>query len=167
MFYRIKCDSRRLMNNKIKFQNKKSKTPVENILSSNPITQGDLVEKLNNLNNGVRFGKTSNREISAAEKSASMRIDYPELLKMLNSAVQKSTNANKLFSNVHESFVRKIGGMFSAIGFINEHSNCLNLRLLDKNSVVYSSRIFLNDSSNEIIKAIKMILLFRLIITHF
>ena len=143
------------MTNKIKVQNKKIKNPVENILSSNPITQGDLVEKLNNLNNGVKFGTTSNRTISTAEKSASMRVDYPELIKMLNSAVQKAANANRLFSIIHESFVRKIGGTFTAIGFINEHSNCLSLRILDRNSVVYSSRVFLNDNTNEIIKAIE------------
>ena len=140
------------MNSKSKLQNKNN-TPIKNILSSNPLTQGDLVKKLNNLNNGISSGTYTGRISSLIEKPSN-RIDYPELLKMLNKAVQKATDANKLFSTIHNSFLTGIGASFSAIGIINEHSKCINLRLLDKDSVVYSSRIFQNDTSNEIIKAI-------------
>ena len=85
------------MNNKSKVHNKSS-NPVKDILSSNPITQGDLVAKLNNLSSGIKLGKVSNRNLAAFEKASSVRIDYPELIKLLNNAVQKATDANKLFS---------------------------------------------------------------------
>ncbi len=143
------------MTNKIKVHNKNNNTSIQDILSSNPITQGDLVAKLNNLSNGLKATKGSSRSLVSSEKAPSLRIDYPELIKLLNSAVQKATTANKLFSTIHTSFIRKIGGTFTAIGFINKQSKCLNLRLLDKNSIIYSSRVFLNDKSNEIIKAIE------------
>lgn len=143
------------MNNKVKVHNKNNNTPIQDILSSNPITQGDLVAKLNNLSNGIKASKTTNRGLTTNEKATSLRIDYPELIKLLNQAVQKATTAHKLFSTVHSSFIRKIGGTFTAVGVINEHSKCLNLKLLDKNNVIYSSRIFLSEKTNEMIKAIE------------
>ena len=51
-------------------------------------------------------------------------------------------------------FVSRLNCTYTALGIINEQSNTIDMKLLDKNSNVYSYKVFMNEKENELIKAI-------------
>ncbi len=84
----------------------------------------------------------------------SLAIDYPDFIKFMNEILVNKQSVNELFYSFHNLLTNKLNCAFTALGIINEQSNCMNIKLIDKIGSVYSSRVFLNDSSNEIIRAI-------------
>ncbi len=126
---------------------------VGNSNLSNPINQTGLISKINSLNNRA----TSNRLYGGYNQHVerpSTAIDYSELVKFINEIMVNKVNINELFYSFHNLFTNKLNCAFSAIGIINEEANCMNIKLIDKIGSIYSSRVFLNDKTNEIINSI-------------
>lgn len=116
---------------------------------SNPIKKNGLIAKINALN-GKNITKTST---SYTEKP-SQAVNYPEFIKLLNEIMSKSNNIHDLFLACHKLFSNKLNTSFTSLGIINKQSKCINLKLADKIGSVYSSRVFLSEDTNEIVKAV-------------
>lgn len=119
---------------------------------SNPIKKTGLIAKINALN-----GKSS---IKTVEKTTytekpSTAINYPEFITNLSEIISKGSNSHELFLACHKLFRSKLNNVFTSLGIINKKSKCINIKLADKIGNIFSSRIFLNEESNEIVKALK------------
>lgn len=118
---------------------------------SNPIKKTGLVAKINALNS-----KVTNKSADATyTEKPSTAINYPEFIKLLNEIIAAKNNTHDLFFSCHKLFRSKLNNVYTSLGIINKKSNCININLLDKIGNVFSSRVFLNEDTNEIVKAIK------------
>lgn len=131
--------------------NQESKVSTPNI--TNPINQTGLIAKINSLNNRASSNRLYGGYNQYVEKPSSA-IDYPELIKFMNEIILNKVNINELFYSFHNLFTNKLNCGFTSLGIINEQSNCMNIKLIDKIGSIYSSRVFLNDNNNEIIRSI-------------
>ncbi|MGN0192290.1 MAG: HD domain-containing phosphohydrolase [Candidatus Gastranaerophilaceae bacterium] len=120
---------------------------------TNPIKYSNIVAKINSLNpradkraRGEGFANYTEKPVQA--------INYPEMLSALNDSFANSADVNSLFASVHGVLTTKLFTNFTSLGIISKHSECLNIKLTDKIGSVYSSRIFLTEKDNEIIRAI-------------
>lgn len=141
-------------NNKNKLQSKHNTSISENFFSSNPLSQDDLVAKINHMSGSLSSNKLYGGYNQNVGKPSSV-IDYPEFIKDFNKTLARATSPNKLLSSIHSFVVNRIGGVYSAVALINENSKCINIKLLDKNNGIYSSRVFMNEAENEIVQAIE------------
>ncbi|GBF23446.1 hypothetical protein tpqmel_0850, partial [Candidatus Gastranaerophilus sp. (ex Termes propinquus)] len=82
-------------------------------------------------------------------------INYQDILKHMNEVFASSVDAAQLFYSVHNTLTSRMQTNFTALGLINEQSNCLNIKLIDKLGSSYSSRIALNADDNPIVKCCK------------
>lgn len=117
---------------------------------SNPIKRTGLVAKINALNSKVA-NKTAD---STYTEKPSTAINYPEFIKLLSEILSTKNNTHDLFFACHKLFRSKLNNVYTSLGIINKKSNCINIKLSDKIGSVFSSRVFLNEDSNEIVKAI-------------
>ncbi len=120
---------------------------------TNPINQTGLIAKINSLNSRASSNRLYGGYNQYVEKP-SKAIDYPELIKYMNDILLNKHNINEIFYSFHNLITNKLNCAFTALGVINEQSNCMNIKLIDKIGSIYSSRVFLNDNSNEIIQTI-------------
>ena len=134
-----------------KIQEQHSSQPLN---STNPINQSGIIAKINSLNSRT----TSNRLYGGYNQHVdkpSLAINYAELVRYINTTISNKQNINELFYALNNLVTNKLGCSFTSIGIINQQSNCMNIKLIDKISSIYSSRVFLNDTDNEIIKTIQ------------
>lgn len=121
---------------------------------TNPIGYANLVAKINSFSSG--FDKREKLSRSGDYSEAVFAVaDYAELITKLSAVFGSSESINDLFSSIHGVLTSKMPVTFTSLGIINPHSDCLNIKLTDRNGNVYSSRIFLNENENELIKSIK------------
>lgn len=118
---------------------------------SNPIKRTGLVAKINALNSKV----SSKSSESTFTEKPSTAINYPEFIKLLSEVISTKNNTHDLFFACHKLFRSKLNNVYTSLGVINQKSNCINIKLADKIGSVFSSRVFLNEESNEIVNAIK------------
>lgn len=148
------CNGRRNVVNKItQTENITAETAEKTGKETNPIKYSNIVAKINSLNpradkraRGEGFANYTEKPVQA--------INYPEMLSALNDSFANSADVNSLFASVHGVLTTKLFTNFTSLGIINKHSECLNIKLTDKIGSVYSSRIFLTEKDNEIIRAI-------------
>lgn len=148
------CNGRRNVVNKItQTENIKAETAEKTGKETNPIKYSNIVAKINSLNpradkraRGEGFANYTEKPVQA--------INYPEMLSALNDSFANSADVNSLFASVHGVLTTKLFTNFTSLGIISKHSECLNIKLTDKIGSVYSSRIFLTEKDNEIIRAI-------------
>lgn len=141
------------MNKITQTENIKAETAEKTGKETNPIKYSNIVAKINSLNpradkraRGEGFANYTEKPVQA--------INYPEMLSALNDSFANSADVNSLFASVHGVLTTKLFTNFTSLGIINKHSECLNIKLTDKIGSVYSSRIFLTEKDNEIIRAI-------------
>ena len=115
---------------------------------SNPIRKSGLVAKINALS-----GKTVS--VGNYTEKPSFAVNYRELIKMFTDIISSPKSIHDLFLACHELFVNKLNTSFTAWGLINEQSNCIDIKSVDRIECVYSSRIFLNEESNGIVQTLK------------
>lgn len=123
----------------------------KNTKISNPITPetSDIVAKINNFNTT----KTSNRMYAGYMRTNTKRVvDYSELIYSLNRALPDKTTSADLFSAMHDVFSDKLNNVYTAFGTYQEKSKCINLKLFSALGNTYSSKIFLSDENNPVIK---------------
>lgn len=110
-----------------------------------------IIETINQFNNSTSKQKPTT-EIPDFEVNVSANINYAALMKDVSVAFQNNTSIINLFSQLGEIFVNKLNWNFIGFGLFHEKSKCINLRLHCKSGDTYSSKIFMSDSSNPIIK---------------
>ncbi len=135
----------------IKEFHKKSLSPSEKI-ATNPIDNSSLVAKINVLACGVTHAKMTPHLTHHSERVYSTA-DYIEFYKQTNEIVKNYKDLKEAQNAFHNLFISKLNCSYTALGIINEQSNVINMKLLDKNSNVYSFKVFLNEKENEIIKS--------------
>lgn len=132
--------------------------PEKKSTTTNPIDKGGFVAKINELGSGMNAVRMSNGMVSAASShfdKAYSGGDYTEFFKEINDIIKNGNNLRDVLSSFHSMFVNRLNSSYTALGVIPENSSTVDIRLIDKNSRVYSLKIFMNDSDNEIVKAIE------------
>ena len=143
-------------NNKIKESYKTSSLSPTKQIISNPIDKSGLIAKINVLGSGINPSKVSNVINSSHHNDKFYgAIDYIGFIKETNEILKNHKALKDTLNAFHNMFVNRLNCAYTALGIINEQSTTINIKLLDKNSNVYSFRVFMNDDDNEIIKAIK------------
>ena len=117
---------------------------------SNPIRKTNLIAKINALS-----GKSGVKTNSSYTEKPLQAINYPEFIKSLSEITAKNNTIHNLFLACHKLFTNKLNTTFTAIGIINKQSNCLNIKLADRIDSIFTSRVFLNEETNEIVETIK------------
>ncbi len=133
--------------------NNKTPFPEKNKIITNPIDKTGLVAKINILGNGMNHGKMVHVASHHSEKAYGTA-DYIEFYKHTNEIINTYKDLKDAQNLFHNLFVSKLNCAYTALGIINEQSNVINIKLLDKNSNVYSFKVFMSDSENEIIKSL-------------
>lgn len=116
---------------------------------SNPIRKTNLIAKINALS-----GKSSVKSNFSYTEKPLQAINYPEFIKSLSEITAKNNTVHNLFLACHKLFTNKLNTTFTAIGIINKQSHCLNIKLADRIDSIFTSRVFLNEETNEIVKTI-------------
>lgn len=127
---------------------------VKNTVSekvSNPIRKMGLVAKINSLSGKTIVNKETYERYT---EKPSMAINYQELIKSFTEIISAQHSVHDLFLACHKLFTNKLSTSYTAWGVINSQSNCIDIKSIDKIGCVYSSRIFVNEENNEIIRAI-------------
>lgn len=121
---------------------------------TNPINQSGLIAKINSLNTRATSNRLYGGYNQYVEKP-SLVIDYTDLIKYMNEITANKHNINELFYSYHNLLTNKLNCSYTALGIINTQSNCVNIKLIDKIGSIYSTRVFLNNADNEIIKTLQ------------
>ncbi|MCQ2738833.1 MAG: diguanylate cyclase [bacterium] len=117
---------------------------------TSPISQKKLVSKVNELtSNSVANTLVNPQNRASKEKNSILQLNMiVEDLIECSKVSCVSEYCEKIFSVISQS----INSAFYAIGLYNETSNCINLKLHDKLGNLYSSKVFLKDNDNPIVK---------------
>ena len=137
----------------IKEVNNRTPFPDNKNITTNPIDKTNLVAKINILGNGMNHGKVVHSLAHHSEKAYGTA-DYVEFYKNTNEIINTYKDLKDAQNLFHNLFVSKLNCAYTALGIINEQSNTINIKLLDKNSNVYSFKVFMSDSENEIVKSL-------------
>ena len=125
-------------------------------ITTNPIDKSGLIAKINVLGSGMNSVKTPYGGIGLPHHSEKLFgvIDYLAFIKQVNEIVKNYTDIKDSLNALHSLFVNMLNCTYTAFGFIDNQAGTINIKLLDKNSSVYSFKVFKNDKDNEIIKAL-------------
>ncbi len=119
---------------------------------SDPISNdtSNIVAKINNFNTN----KTSNKIYGSGYMNGSSNkvVDYSDIVYSLNSALSEKTSIQNLFIAVHNLFTEKLNHIFTAFGIYHEKSKCINMKLFNSLGNTYTSKIFMSDDENPVIK---------------
>ena len=123
-------------------------------ITTNPIDKGGLVAKINVLGSGMNSGKVTHTFANHHNDKTYGAVDYSGFIKETNDIIKNHKSLRESLTSFHNMFTNRLNCNYTALGIINEQSNTIEIKLLDKNSNVYSYKVFMSDSENEIIKAI-------------
>ncbi len=137
-----------------KYKQKKNLSP-SNKITTNPIDKSGLVAKINVLGSGMNSVNSSHGIISHHSEKSYGVVDYAGFIKETNEIIKNHHDIKISLNAFHNMFTSRLNCAYTALGLINESSNSVNIKLLDKNSNVYSFKVFMSDRENEIVKAIQ------------
>lgn len=137
-----------LTDNKIKNKTLSNK----NSITTNPIDNSGLIAKINILGSGMNTVKMPHANIHNDKVFGA--IDYASFIKETNSIMKRHKDIRETVNAFHNMFKDRFNCVYSGIGIINEQSNIIDVKVFDKNSNVFSYKIFKSETENEIIKAI-------------
>ena len=136
-------------------ENNKKELSSQNSWSSNPLSGSGKIARMN----AITPSKTvSNRLYSGYNnylQKPSAAVDYEELIAILNDSLKSKVNANELFYSMHNIFTNKLNTYFTALGYFNKQSKCINLKLIDKIGSTYSTKVFKSNTENPVIEALE------------
>ena len=142
-------------NNNTEINNKnKSLSSQKSQITTNPIDRSGLVAKINVLGSGINSAKLSHTVIGHHVEKTYAAVDYAGFIKETNEIIKSYTNLKDSLNAFHNMFINRLNCNYTAIGLINEQSNNIQVKLLDKNSNVFSYKVFMSDTENEIVKAL-------------
>jgi putative nucleotidyltransferase with HDIG domain len=140
--------------NKTILNNKSNNLSPKNQITTNPIDKSGIVAKINILGSGINSSKTSHSLINHHNDKSITIGDYIDFINETNNIVKNYKELKDSLNQFHNLFINRLNCGYTALGLINEQTSSINIKLLDKNSNVYSFKVFKNDKENEIIKAI-------------
>ncbi len=149
MFYRfIQCKGSCVKNNKIieNYENLIRKNDLSKMVTAPAFTSG-LVSKVNSLT----FNNPANLNSQVVSDKRRL-LDYKLVIEELLSLSDVSS-INDYFTKLYSIISKNIECSFFAVGTYKEKSACINIKLHDKLGNVYTSKIFLKDDNNPIIKS--------------
>lgn len=111
-----------------------------------------IVETINNFNTVKTKPKQYTNAYSASVGKATTNINYFEIMKGISDAFQNNKSMVDLFSKLNNIFVNQLRWSFVGFGLFHEKSKCINLKIFSKTGNTYSSKVFLSDENNPIIK---------------
>ncbi len=127
--------------------------PKETTKKENPFAANNnfdsIVETINNFN----ITKTKSRSFTPIkQQTTAPNLNYSAIVKTVSDAFQNNTSLINLFSQLNNIFVKKLKWNFIGFGLFHEKSKCLNVRLYSNAGNSYSSKIFMSDDTNPIVK---------------
>ena len=107
---------------------------------TSPLSAAKLVAKVNSLSDSpIAPQKKQIRQSMMLPQKA--EIDYKSIINEI-STITTLQDINAYYLAVHKILTTYLNCSFTAYGLYNETSKCINLKLIDKNDNVYSSKIF-------------------------
>lgn len=110
-----------------------------------------IVETINNFN--TTKSKLKTYKNSDDNTGISRNINYFDIMKSVADAFQYHHNMVDLFSKLNDIFLNKLKWGFIGFALFHEKSKCLNLKIFSNSGNSYSSKVFLSDDKNPIIKS--------------
>ena len=135
-------------------QTKKQQAAPKNVSpADNPINKTrEIVAKINDINivksSNKMYGGYLTNTLSPTHKI----VDYVSVISELNAKMQTKSTANELFTVFNKVFSSKVNCNFMAFGTYHEKSKCINIKLTSALGSTYSSKVFISESDNPIIK---------------
>ena len=114
----------------------------------------NIVETINTFN-AAKTKSHSYVPLTDEQNKVYTDISQDEVMKSISDAFQHHTSVINLFSSLNDIFVKKFKWNFIGFGLLHEKSKCLNVRLYSKGGNSYSSKVFLSDDSNPIVRCFK------------
>ena len=133
---------------KNKEQNPMTSSPMGNIIC-NPIMSGAPISSRTSANKLYSTGSTR------SHLSKQANVGFQEIMRLVNDAFLNKNDLSQLFYSLNNIMVNKLQVSFSAIGLYNKHSNCVNIKLIDKIGSTYTTKIIMTEENNPVVKAIK------------
>ena len=133
---------------KTKEQNPVATSPMSSIIS-NPIMSGAPIASRTSGNKLYSTGSTR------SHLSKQANIGFQEIMRLVNDAFLNKNDLSQLFYSLNSILVNKLQVSFSAIGLYNKHSNCVNIKLIDKIGSTYTTKTIMTDDNNPVVRAIK------------
>lgn len=133
----------------------KNNLSPSNQITTNPIDKSGLVAKINILGSGMNSVNSSHGIINNHSEKLYGVVDYAGFIRETNEIIKNHNEIRDSLNAFHNMFTSRLNCGYTALGLINDSSNSINVKLLDKNSNVYSFKVFMSDKENEIIKAIE------------
>ena len=154
MFYRVIEKVENLEKENQKTQNSIN-TQIENQASvTSPLSQEKLLSKVNALTSISNNKQLNNPRALVFNNEKGSTLHYKNVIDSL-STFGNIDNTTDLYNQIYTMISQNIESNFFAVGLFKEKSNCINLRLQDKLGNNYSSKIFLKDTDNQIVKVFK------------
>ena len=142
-------NKKQVVNNNENLKQQGSLKPV-----SSPISQGKLVSKVNALTNSSAVNQLLNPQSMVFNNEKSFTLNYKYVMDALVN-ISNISNASDFYNKVYSIITQTIDSSFFAVGLFKEKSNCINLRLHDKVGNNFSTKVFLKDEDNPIVKVFK------------
>jgi len=134
-------------------ENDKKETAVLNGWSSNPLSGANKIARMNAITPSKTVANRLYGGYSNYLQKPSVSVDYAELISVLSESIKEKSSANELFYSIHNIFTNKLNTYFTAFGYFNNQSKCINLKLIDKIGSTYSAKIFNSDSENPVVRS--------------
>ncbi len=112
----------------------------------------EIVAKINDINLVKSSNKMYGGYLTNTLSPAHRIIDYMSVISDLNINMRSKSTANELISVFNNIFTSKLHCSFVAFGTYQEKSKCINLKLTSAIGNTYSSKIFLSEYDNPVIK---------------
>lgn len=130
---------------------------VENTQQSNPISAGGKPQPLFTPAQS-NHRKTANRLYGGYNDSQRFysyqnSVDALDVFYSFSQVAKHKHNVDEVFGCLHNIALSKLGLNFTAFGLVNNKSNCIDIKLLDRIGNIYSSRTLLSETQNPMIES--------------
>ena len=137
-----------------KTTNKEIKIETNKMPITSPISPGKLVSKVNALTSNLKTNQIQSPQNLVFNTEKNSSLNYKQIVDELIT-LSEIDNINDYYNKIYSMISQNIDSSFFAIGLFKDQSNCINLRLQDKLGNNYSTKVFLKDDENPIVKVFK------------
>lgn len=120
------------------------------ITEENSLT--NIVETINNFNSSRTKAKNYTNKLESSTANY-VSINYFDIMKNISDIFNNNRGIVDLISQLNNIFVNKLKWGFVGFGLLHEKSKCINLKIYSNVGNSYTSKVFLSDENNPIIKA--------------
>ena len=100
--------------------------PKIGTILTNPIMSGGVIGTRTSANKLYSAGSTRGHLAKQAN------VGFQEIMRLVNDAFLIKNDLAQLFYSLNSIMVNKLQVNFTAMGLYNKHSNCVNIKLIDK-----------------------------------